>query len=227
MLQDVIDILAAPGALFTRLKEKPYFWLPLLLLLVSTVASTAGYLLLNDEGYVKDQIIEQALGNRDLTAEARRAAEQNIADMSLQTQAMISCVAILIAIPAISALYAAYLAMVGKFGTRQFSFRHWFTLACWTGMPAVLAAMVSIIVLVTDANGQVSQQELQPFSITGLLGIDTDSQALSQFNLMSLWGLALSAIGYSNWTGKDIGSAIAITWAPYILIYGGIALAAL
>lgn len=227
MLQDFIDIFAAPGPLFIRLKEKPHFWLPLLLLLASTVASTAGYLLLNDEGYVKDQIIEQALGNRDMPADARRNVEQSIEDMSLQTQAMISSMAILVVIPAISALYAAYLTLVSKFGARQFSFRHWFALTSWTGMPGVITAVVAMIVLLTDANGQVSQQELQPLSITGLLGIDTSSQTLSQFSLMSLWGLGLAAIGYSNWTGKGIGTAIAVTWAPYLLIYGGIALASL
>lgn len=227
MLQDLTDIFAAPGALFTRLKEKPYCWLPLLLLLVSTVASTAGYLLLNDEGYVRDQIIEQALRNRDLPDEARRNVEQSIDNMSLQNQALISCMAILIAVPAITALYAGYLTLASKMGVRQFGFRHWFALSSWTAMPSVLAAVVAIIVLLTDANGQVSQQEMQIFSITGLLGIDTDSQALQQFSLMSLWALVLAALGYSNWTGKSIGSAIAVTWAPYLLIYGGIALAAL
>lgn len=227
MLQNLIDIIAAPNAAFTRLKEKPSCWLPVLLLIVSTVAATAGYMLLNDEGYVRDQIIEQALGNRDMPAEARRNAEQQIESISLQTQAMISSVAVAIVLPAIMALYAGYLVLVNKMSARQFSFKHWFSLAAWTGIPGVLAALVSVVVLLTDSNGQVSQRELQPLSLTGLLGIDTSSQSLQQLSLFSLWSLVLIALGYSNWTGKSAATSFAITWAPYILIYGGIALASL
>jgi hypothetical protein len=224
MLQDLIDIIAAPQAVFTRLKERPAFLLPLLLVVVAAIGSSAGYLLLNDEGFVKDQIIEQALGNRDMPAETRRNAEKQIESMSVQTQAAISCAAIAIIVPLITAIYAAYLGMVNKFSAHQFSFKHWFSLASWTGIPNLIAALVSIVVLLTDANGQVSQQEMQPLSITGLLAIDTDSQALQQVNLMTLWALGLAAVGYQQWTGKSMLTSIAITWAPYVLIYGGLAL---
>jgi hypothetical protein len=151
MLQDLIDIIAAPQAVFTRLKERPAFLLPLLLVVVAAIGSSAGYLLLNDEGFVKDQIIEQALGNRDMPAETRRNAEKQIESMSVQTQAAISCAAIAIIVPLITAIYAAYLGMVNKFSAHQFSFKHWFSLASWTGIPNLIAALVSIVVLLTDA----------------------------------------------------------------------------
>ncbi|MES2606266.1 MAG: YIP1 family protein, partial [Pseudomonadota bacterium] len=143
------------------------------------------------------------------------------------TQAIISSVAVAIGIPAIMALYAGYLLLVNKMSARQFSFKHWFSLTAWTGIPSVLAALVSLIVLLTDSNGQVSQQELQPLSVTGLLNIDTSSQSLQQLSVFSIWALVLVAFGYSNWTGKSIATSFAITWAPYLLIYGGIALASL
>ena len=227
MLQNLIDIIAAPNAAFNRLKEQPTFLLPLALLILSTVAATAGYMLLNDEGFVRDQIMEQAIGNREMTAEQRRAVEQQIGSVSLQTQAIVSSAAVAIFVPLITALYAGYLVLMNKLSSRSFSFKHWFSLASWTGIPGAIAALVSLIVLLTDANGQVSQAEMQPLSITGLLGIETTSQALKQVNLMTIWALVLVALGYQNWTGKGIATSIAITWIPYILIYGGIAIASL
>ena len=228
MLQDLIDILAAPEAMFARLKDKPTFWLPLVLMIISTTAATAGYLLLNDEGYVRDQIIEQALArNPDMPAEQQRAIERSMENISIRTQAIISCMAILLAVPAITALYAGYLVLMNKFSSKQFGFHHWFALACWIGIPNALAGLASLAVLLTDANGQVSQAELQPLSITGLLGLSTDSQMLQQVNLLTLWSLALAAIGYGVIAGKDLLTSAAITWAPYLLIYGGLALAAL
>lgn len=226
MLQNLIDIIAAPNAAFARLKEKPTFLLPLVLLILSTVAATAGYMLLNDEGYVKDQIIEQYV-NADMPAETRRVIEQRIEDQSLQTQALVSSAAIAIALPLMMALYAGYLVLMNKMSARAFSFRHWFALTCWTGIPSVISALISVIVLLTDSNGQVSQQEMQPLSITGLLGIDTTSPTLQQISLLALWSFTLLALGYKHWTGKSLATSIAITWAPYILIYGGIAVASL
>jgi hypothetical protein len=223
-MQNVIDIITAPSAVFARLKEQPSFWWVLLLLILLTASLQIGYFTFNDEGYLRDQMIEQAIGSRDVTAEQQKQIENSIDNMSLTTMATLAAVGTCIVVPAITALTALYLSFMSKFSANQLGFTHFFSLVCWTAVPTLLALAASWLVLLTDTNGQVSAAGLQPLSITGLLGIQTKSQVLQQFTLMHLWSLVLLTLGYQQWTKQSLGAAFAITWAPSILIYGGLVL---
>jgi hypothetical protein len=222
MLQNFIDIIAAPKTAFARIREKPTIWLPLLVFLAFTAAAQAGYLLINDEGFVKDQLIEQTINTLNATGEQADQIEEQIMAQSITTQAITTVVALLIFVPVILALQAWYLSFMSKFSFSQLGFRHWFSLQCWTSFPACFAALASLVVLLTDANGQVSQSEMQPLGIYGLLGISTDSATLQQLNLTHIWSLVLLALGYQQWTQKSLLTSILITWAPTVLIYGGV-----
>lgn len=224
MWQNFIDILTAPKAAFTRIREKPAILFPLLVFLVMIIAAQVGYLLLNDEGFVKDEMIEQALNTINANAEQARAIEQRVNEQSLVTQAIISAVAVCILFPLILALQAWYLSFMSKFSFSQLGFRHWFSLQCWTSLPSIFASLAALIILLADANGQVSQRELQPLSIYGLLGISTDSATLQQLNITQIWSLVLLALGYQQWTQKSLLTSILITWAPTLLIYGAVIL---
>jgi hypothetical protein len=223
-MQNVIDIITAPSAVFARLKEQPSFLWVLLLLIALTASLQIGYFSFNDEGYLRDQMIEQAIAGRDVSAEQQKQIETTIGNMGFTTIAALAAVGTCIVVPAVTALTALYLSFMSKFSFNQLGFTHFFSLVCWTAVPTLLALAASWLVLLTDANGQVSMAELQPLSITGLLGIQTKSQALQQFTLMHLWSLVLLTLGYQQWTKQSLGAAFATTWAPYLLIYGGIAL---
>jgi hypothetical protein len=80
------------------------------------------------------------------------------------------------------------------------------------------------LILLTDANDQVSQSELQALSVCGLLGLDSGSQMLQQFNVTQLWSVVLSVIGFQQWTQSSWLKATVIASAPTVLIYGGLAL---
>jgi hypothetical protein len=223
-MQNFIDIITAPSAVLARLKEQPSFWLVLLLFVFLTASLQIGYFTFNDEGFIRDQMIEQAMGSRDVTAEQQKQIETAVGNMSFTTAASLAAVSTCILVPAILAINALYLSFMSKFSVNQLSFRHFFSLLCWTSVPTLLALAASWLVLLTDANGQVSQAELQPLSVTGLLGIPTKSQVLQQFNLMQLWSLILLTLGYQQWTKQSWLASFAITWAPSILIYGGLVL---
>jgi hypothetical protein len=225
MFQNLIDIIAAPSAAFARIKEKPVIWLPLLLILVFTASAQLGYFLLNDPGFVKDTMLEQATANPDMSGEQRDAIEGNIENMNINTLAISSTVAVMIFIPLILALNAWYLSFMSKFSFTQLSWKHWFSLLCWTGIPGLFAVLASWLVLLTDANGQVDQLAMQPLSIVSLLGLETRSATLQQINLMTLWAMALVVMGYKQWTGKSLLSSAFIALIPYGVLYGGIILA--
>jgi hypothetical protein len=222
MLKNFIDILTAPAAAFARLKQDPTFWAPLLLLMVMTIATTCGYLLLNNEGFVRDQMIEQASNFREMTKEQRAQVEKSVETVSLTTQAIVSSVAIAIIVPIVLTISATYLSLVSKFGSAQLSFRHWFALACWNTVPTFFSNLAAILVLLTDANHQVPQGDLQVLGLVHLLNLNIHSQTLEQFGLMQIWGLVLGVIGYRQWTGTSWLNASLIALAPTVVIYGGV-----
>ena len=224
-MQNLIDIIAAPSVALTRLKVKPTFWLPLLLVLALTVSAQLGYFLLNDDGFVRDPIVEQAVaGNGSITNEQRRQMETNIGEMSIPTVAVSSSAAVLVIVPVTLALNAWYLGFMARFSFSELGFRHWFSLMCWTSVPSLLTSLAAWLILLTDANDQVSQSELQALSVCGLLGLDSGSQMLQQFNVTQLWSVVLSVIGFQQWTQSSWLKATVIASAPTVLIYGGLAL---
>lgn len=222
MFQNLVDIIAAPAAAFARIREKPTILFPLLLVLAGTISIQAGYILLSDFGFIIDQQVEQAAKFVNAPEDQIREGMENITPARMVMQAGIST-AIFITI--ILSLNAWYLSFMSKFSFSQLGWKSWMSLLCWTSMPGLFAVVASWVALLSDDNGQLSQAALQPLSITGLLGIDTDSAALQQFTIMQLWSMALVALGYHQWTRKSLLSSALITLAPSILIYGGLILA--
>ncbi len=222
MLNNFIDILTAPTAAFTRLKQFPTFWAPLLLLLVMTIATTCGYMLLNNEGFVRDQMIEQAGNFRQMTKEQRAQLEKSVQALSLTTQAIVSSIAVCIVVPVVLAISAAYLTLMAKFGSAPLDFRHWFTMTCWNTVPTFFSNLAALLVLLTDANHQVPQGDLQVLGLVHLLNLNIHSQTLQQFGLMQIWGLVLGVIGYRQWTGTSWLGASLVALAPTVVIYGAI-----
>ncbi len=223
MLQNFIDIIAAPVAVIARLRAKPSVWLPFVLMIALQMSITLGYFAHNDIGFIRDQAIAQQVQSREMTREQRQQIEQAIGKLALGALSGISLAALVIIIPVVLCLNAWYLSFMGKFSFTELSFKHWLSLLCWTSIPALFAVLAAWVVLLTNDNGQVSQLELQPLSIASLLGYSLKSQTLQSFNLAQLWSLGLLALAYSKWTKTGLFKSILITTAPYIVIYGAIA----
>ena len=72
MLNNLIDILIAPNQVFGRLKEKPAWFLPWLLVFLMTASVQLGFFSLVDSEYLLNQLVEQSLqpgiAERDLRA---------------------------------------------------------------------------------------------------------------------------------------------------------------
>jgi membrane protein, antimicrobial resistance system len=225
MFQNLIDIITAPSTAFARIKEKPTIWFPLLLILLMTASVQLGYFLINDPGFVRDNLVEQATAtNPDMPQEQKDAIAANYEKININTIAISATVAVFVLIPIILALNALYLSFMAKFSFTQLGWKHWFSLVCWTGVPALFAALASWVVLLTDSNGQIEQAALQPLSVTNLFGIETSNPTLQQFNLMQVWSMALLVLGYHQWTGKNLLTSALITLLPYVVIYGAIML---
>jgi hypothetical protein len=218
MLQNFIDIIAAPNAVFTRIKEKPSVLLPLLLVTVAMASIQLGYVYLTDFNFLVDQLVDQALASNPSAPESEIRAR--LENLNPNVIAVSGTVGVLIVVPLISVLYAWYLSFIAKFGTQEYSFRHWLSLVSWTGIPTLFVAVAAWVVILGSANGQVPQAALQPLSIDSLLALDPHNAVLQNLSLPQLWALGLAVIGYRHFTGKSAVHSAIVTLAPYVVIFG-------
>ncbi len=219
--QNLIDIIAAPSAAFTRLKEKPTILFPLMLVVLATASVQVGYILLTDRGFLVDQQMDQIEALfPNLSSAQTEQMEQQMLNQSPVTSIISSAISIVVIFSLIMALYALYLKFVSKFSFVELGWKHWFSMVCWTSIPTVFGAVASWVVLLTNPNGQVPLLDLNPLNFTNLLGLDIQGGPLSQLTPMYIWGFVLLALGYQNWTKKSLLVSALISLAPYLLIFG-------
>ena len=218
MIQNLIDILAAPGAAFTRLREKPSILFPWLLITLSVASIQAGFLLLVDPAYLVDQLVDQALASNPAAGENQ--IRQNMGAVSPTVFAVSSAVGSFLVLTVIMAINAVYLNFMSKFGHGEFSFKAWFSLLAWTSIPTLFVAIADWVSILTASNGLISLASLQPLSLDALFGLNSNNRILQSLSLPQFWSLALVVMAYQHWTGVSMLKSALITLAPYLLIYG-------
>jgi hypothetical protein len=218
MFQNLVDILAAPTSVFDRLKDKPSILFPWLLITVAVASIQAGFFLLVDQDFLVDQLVEQALASNPNAGENQM--RQNLSAVNPTVFAASSAIAGFLALTIIMALNAVYLNFMSKFGHGQYSFKAWFSMLAWTGIPTLFVALAGWVSILTASNGLISLASLQPLSLDSLLGLDSGSRLLQSINLPQFWSMGLLVMGYKHWTGASLVKSAIITLAPYVLIYG-------
>ena len=217
MIQNLIDIFAAPGQVFPRLLTKPTVLLPLLLVVLAVSSIQVGYIVTSDRNFLIDQLVDQALATSASVRESEiRPVYENLNPAVLIGSAAVSTAVFLCVI---SLLTAMYLNFVSKFGFEGRTYKQWFSLVCWTSMPTLLIALAAWVTMAIG-NGQVSLTALQPLSLDYLLNLNSGKQLLQNLSLPGFWSMGLLVLGYQHFTGSRLGKAALITLLPYVLLYG-------
>ncbi len=214
-----------PRKAFAALAERPTYWFPLLLLIVVTTVVSVWYLAVVDLGWMMDQRL------RSNSALVERLGEQQVSEMvnnASQTRIlqMVAAGIITPIILGIGMLLSALLSLLAaKVTNVQYDYRHWFSLACWTSLPTVLAQIASALVLATASTAQISQADLQPLSLNALIFHREPGTSgytvLSYLNVLYLWSLALMVLAVKQWSRRSwLFSFLFSTWL--LLLIGGI-----
>lgn len=216
---NLINILTAPNEAFSSIKEKPTVLFPLLLAVLALASVQWGYFNAVDPDFLIEELIAQAQAFVNVPEDQLRENYENLSTNRLAIQ---SAVSIAFIIPLIMVLYSGYLSLISKFTYDEIRFRQWLALSAWTGLPVIFAALAGWVVILTNSNGMIGTADIQPLSFNTLI-FQTDgpfSSMLSNLNLIQIWSLALSALGYQQWTGKTLMTSTTIVVAPYVVIYG-------
>lgn len=221
------DIFLAPRKALQAVKEgKAKLWLPLILLLGSSIGLFAWYFAWVDFDWLKGKMIQDMVESGKTTA-----AESEQVGKFLQRNTMMigTLVSVVVLFPLILAVQALYLFIVEKVagGTEEQGYGRWFSLAWWSSMPALLGSVAGAVAMLTTSNRQLSLEALQVASLNSLIfklpASDPWAGLLGNITLFSLWSIALIAIGWSLWRNTSMVKGLLVAAAPWLVIWGAMA----
>ena len=218
----LVDIIAAPSKALDEVRDRvSWLWVPLIIVLVLSVASQVIYLSWVDFDWLVDQSVAAALqGGSDPDTEA--AIRQ-----FMQPGFMIatSVISILVIVPVILVLQATYLHLFNKVtGNPDLRFGQWFALSSWSMFPSIFLPIATFVVLALAPDRQLGQEDISPLSLQSLI-INAEPGSSwatwgTSITLISFWTIALLALGIMRWANASALKAAIIAAAPFVLIFG-------
>lgn len=211
----LITMFYDPSRAFAMLQPKRHAWLPLVLLIVSTIALMIWYFNVVDFSWLMDQILATM---KD--ASQRAQAKGMMTKGMMQTTTLISTV---LMYPAICAITGVYFMLVGKSINKDVSFGTGFALTAWAYVPALLMLPLGAVAIAMATGGQLNFSELNPLSVNQLFFHHEMTHpmagVLDSISLISLWSAFLMVIGFQVWGKVARATALKVVLIPYAIIY--------
>lgn len=211
----VFSMFYEPTKTFNNLSPKRYGWLPLLLVMASTLTLFIWYYSTVDFAWLQEQMVAS------LPAPDREASKQFMTKGVLMGGTIFG---VLVFMPVMMVITAVYLLLVSKALNKPFTFYDGFSLSAWSSITAVLSLPLGAMQILMSSNHQFSFSELNPLSLNQLafhheMGHPLTS-LLDSISIPMVWGMVLMVIGYQVWAKVSRTTALAVTLVPYGTIYG-------
>lgn len=124
----------------------------------------------------------------------------------------------------LNSILAIYLNLATKSDEESLhGFTDWFGFTWWVSMPAIISAVLGLLVILLADSNQLDPVSLSPTSLAYWAGLDIGSDwfALTQsIRIESFWSMYLIAVGVSQWTNFNGNKTYIIAIAPYAAIWG-------
>jgi hypothetical protein len=211
----------APTSAFNELRERPRFWFPLLVLVLTGAGVVFWYYSAVDIDWLKGILFDNNPKYREMTEEQRAAAMSMMTGTTLRWA---STVGVVFALPIFFLLQALYLLLAAKITKLPQGFKHWFSLICWCSLPTLLGTAVAAILMLLADNPQISPAVLQQLSLNELVfHVPPEGAGYSLLSSLSIPGFlcwALMIIGVRTWSQRSWMFSSVLVLLPIVLIYG-------
>jgi hypothetical protein len=211
----------SPVSAFTELRERPRFWFPLIVVVLATAVVVGFYYSVVDIEWLKDALYSNNADFQKLP-EAQRA--QAMAFVGRKTMLISGIVGTCMGLPFFYLVNSLYLLLAAKVTKVQYGLKHWFTLTSWSALPALLSAVIAILLLLIRDNDQVGPGILQPLGLNELvfhrpMG-DKVQPWLDALNIPGILGWVLAIIGVRTWTQRSWLFSAVYVLIPVVLLFG-------
>lgn len=226
-MKDLIDIFLQPSSVLGRLKDRPTFLLPVLLLVGLTAISSYLYFDKVDAAWFMERSV--IASGQDLSDKELQAIRTNgpSSGMLKWTGSIGGSIGILVSFLA----FGLYYFLAGKVTGLALSYKQGLALASWSAMPTLISAVL-LLVGVLSMTPQTPLESLVLTSVDPMLvqlPLESPWKGLAtSASFLVIWTTWLAALGWklwsqaSKWTGAVVVAAL-----PTVLIYGGMAIKAL
>lgn len=215
----LVDIFLDPAKVFAAEKDKPTFLVPTAVFIVLSVAMILAYHLRVDPAWFSD--FQLSMAGTEMTDAEKAQAKQFMP--GARTSGYIGAAFSVVLVPLMFAIFGLYYFLAGKIAGAGLSFKHGLSLASWSALPTALTLVVATVGALTMAP-QTPQYSLMLTHVDPLLvqlPMDHAFGTLAKnFNLLGLWAIALSALGWKVFTRSGWGAAVFVAALPSVLIYG-------
>ena len=216
-LFDIGNVILAPSPTFARLKDKPRPFIPLLVLILLTLAVSCWYVSTLDFAWFREHMLAT---QGPMKPEARAAMAQFLTPKTMMWSSGAGAV---LGTPLVCAVVALYYLLAGKVMGTGIGYGKWFGFAVWTSIPRLLTVPLSVLQILTSG-GRLAPEDMNMVSLNYLLlhlpmsspwfGLATN------LDLSSVWSIALAVLGLKAWTGRSTGACVTVAVLPYALVYG-------
>ena len=216
-LFDIGNVFIEPSPTFTRLKAKGNPWLPMVLLIVLSLAVMVWWVQTVDFTWLREHMIAS---QPDAKPEVREAMAHFVTPTSMLIG--MSTGAVLGALFGF-ALYAGYYLLAGKVLGTSIGYSKWFGFAVWTSIPRLLGIPLAALQIMTS-HGRLAPDDMNMVSLKYLvfhLPLSNHwANLLNNLDLTGLWCIVLAAIGLKAWTGRSTGACVLAALLPNVIFYG-------
>ena len=233
MINKVIDIFTNPVELFRSEKEDSSWVPPALIIIAFGIVSGL---------FVASGIDTQAMGEAQMEAifeqmeqggtpaaeieQARAAAQAQMNQQSQGGGVLIyggAVIGVVVYFFLILLVYALYFYIVSRIMDAELAYTDWLALVSWSQMPMVIASVITVVVFFVVGVGAQGTPE-NYLSLARYLPLPNENnpmfgEMVKGLDLISIWIVALMAIGFKTWTDKSIGVSLAVAVAPYVVFY--------
>lgn len=218
-MSHLVNIFLEPAKVFADLKERPTFLLPALIMIGLGVAVMLSYHMSVDPEWFTDHMLRMT--GRDMSPAELEQTRQVLP--GARVSGYIGAVGVLVMTAIMLLVMGLYYLLAGKITGNALTFRHGVSLGAWSSMPMVLSTLVVLIGVLTMS----PQTDLNSLRLTFVdplivqLPYDHAWSSLAKaVDLLTLWAVALAALGWRIWGRTGWGQAITVAVLPSLLIYG-------
>lgn len=213
----LLEIITAPSSAFETIWQKGASWLlPLVVVLVASSLMWAFYFTQVDVEWFMSQ------ATAGLEGEGQRQAAREAPNMSPNFLVGMTVGATVVGLIVINLILAVYLLLINRVtGTTSRSYKEWFTIAVWTGIPAIFLALGGIINILISGSANIPPELISLTNLNGLIFHASKSNGLyglySSLDIITFWSFALLVLALIK-NGQHRITAIAIAGIPTVLM---------
>jgi hypothetical protein len=219
------QLIVNPTAAFQSLKSKPHFWFPLLTISIISAAIFAWFYAVVDFDWLREQIVSSNPQFEKMSEAQRAKATAMIPKAVMMWSSIIGA---LVVLPVMRFLEAVYYLLIGKMTRVEVSLKQWFSLACWSGFPAIIALVLMGVALMMRSNAQMTPDAMSMLSLNELffhvpMGHKWHS-LLTSITILNPYIWWLTVVGVKVFSARSMTYAAVVVLVPLAAIYAGWAL---